>query len=128
MGLTPKEIQRGIGKVESVGGRSHVIPLGDGILIDDCYNANPVSMRAAIDLLATAKERKVAVLGDMFELGEGKEQLHGDVGIYAVEKKTDVLICTGLLSRYMYEQAVCTKKRRGAGEKQKFIILPREMK
>ena len=49
MGLTPKEIQRGIGKVESVGGRSHVIPLGDGILIDDCYNANPVSMRAAID-------------------------------------------------------------------------------
>ncbi len=104
MGLTPKEIQRGIGKVESVGGRSHVIPLGDGILIDDCYNANPVSMRAAIDLLATAKERKVAVLGDMFELGECEAKLHGEVGAYAADAGIDVLICVGKLSRCMYEQ------------------------
>ncbi len=117
LGLTSQNVKEGIAKVEAVRGRSNVLSLSDCTLIDDCYNANPGSMGAALDLLSMASGRKVAILGDMFELGEGKEQLHGDVGIYAVEKKTDVLICTGLLSRYMYEQAVCTKKRRGAGEK-----------
>lgn len=104
MGLTPEEIRDGIGSVQSVGGRSHVIKLAEGILIDDCYNANPVSVRAALDLLATAKERKVAILGDMFELGEGEKELHGEVGAYAADVGIDVLICVGTLSRCMYEQ------------------------
>lgn len=47
------------------------------MLIDDCYNANPVSTKAALDLLSLADGRKVAVLGDMFELGERKGRCTG---------------------------------------------------
>lgn len=109
MGLTADEIKQGISDVEAVGGRSHVMELADGILIDDCYNANPVSMKAALDLLATAKGRKVAILGDMFELGADEEKLHGEIGAYALEKGINVLICAGNLARCIYEQA-CMRK------------------
>lgn len=106
LGMTKEQIQSGIAKVEAVGGRSHVIALPSCTLIDDCYNANPVSMKAAIDLLSMALGRKVAVLGDMFELGEKEEELHREIGAYVAEKAVDVLICAGELSRFMYEEAV----------------------
>lgn len=105
LGLTKEQIQAGISKAEAVGGRSHVIALPSYTVIDDCYNANPVSMKAAIDLLNTALGRKVAILGDMFELGEKEKELHGEVGVYAVEKEIDVLICVGRLSACMHEEA-----------------------
>lgn len=110
-GLTTQEIKQGIADVESVSGRSNVLSLPDYTLIDDCYNANPASMRAAIDLLSTALGRKVAILGDMFELGEREEQLHGEIGAYAAERGIDVLICTGKLSEKMYQQALKTKEK-----------------
>lgn len=106
LSLTTKQIQEGILKVQPVGGRSHVMALPSLTVIDDCYNANPVSMKAAIDLLSMAIGRKAAILGDMFELGQRERQLHGEVGAYAVEKGIDVLICTGELSGCMYEKAV----------------------
>ncbi|MDE7285561.1 MAG: UDP-N-acetylmuramoyl-tripeptide--D-alanyl-D-alanine ligase, partial [Lachnospiraceae bacterium] len=105
-GLTIKEIKQGIADVQSVSGRSNVLSLPDYTLIDDCYNANPASMRAAIDLLSMAFGRKAAILGDMFELGEREKQLHGQIGAYAAESGIDILICTGTLSRFMYEQAM----------------------
>ena len=105
MGLTKEQIQAGILKAEAVGGRSHVISLPAYTVIDDCYNANPISMKAAIDLLTMAIGRKVAVLGDMFELGEGENKLHEEVGNYAAQKGIDVLIFTGSLSKWMYEGA-----------------------
>lgn len=108
LGLTMEEIAKGIGQVQPVGGRSHLIRLEDKVIIDDCYNANPVSMCAAIDLLTTALTRKVAILGDMFELGEKEKEMHGQVGRYAIEKDIDVTICIGDLSRNMYE-AACQK-------------------
>ncbi|HKM33757.1 MAG TPA: UDP-N-acetylmuramoyl-tripeptide--D-alanyl-D-alanine ligase [Lachnospiraceae bacterium] len=103
--LTVEEIQNGIKKVASLGGRSNIIRLQDKVVIDDCYNANPVSMKAAIDLLATAEGRKVAILGDMFELGENSNQMHAQMGDYAVEKAIDVVLCTGVKSRFMYDAA-----------------------
>lgn len=106
MGLTRKQIQDGIARVQAVGGRSHVIALPSRTVIDDCYNANPVSMKAALDLLIMALGRKVAILGDMFELGEKEKEMHEDIGGYAIQKGIDVLICTGKLSRYMYESAL----------------------
>lgn len=105
LGLTREQIQEGIAGVKAVGGRSHVIALPEYTVIDDCYNANPVSVKAAIDLLAMALGRKVAVLGDMFELGEREKQLHAEIGAYAVEKGIDVMICVGELSQFMYEEA-----------------------
>lgn len=104
-GLSDKEIKAGIEAVKPVGGRSHIIQEDKLTIIDDCYNANPVSMKAAIDLLSMANTRKVAILGDMFELGDNEKNMHEEVGSYAAYKNTDVLICVGKLSRYMYEGA-----------------------
>ena len=106
MGLSGKQIQEGIAGVQAVGGRSHVIAMPSRTVIDDCYNANPVSMKAAIDLLTMALGRKVAILGDMFELGEKEKEMHGEIGIYTVQKGIDVLLCTGQLSKCMYESAL----------------------
>lgn len=103
--MSSGEIAAGIAAVPAVDGRSHIIRLADKVIIDDCYNANPVSMRSAIDLLASADGRKVAVLGDMFELGEEEAALHAGIGEYAAKKGVDCLICAGALSRHMYEEA-----------------------
>ena len=103
--MTKEEITAGISHVEAVAGRSHLIEAGDKVVIDDCYNANPVSMKAAIDLLATAPGRKVAILGDMFELGENERAMHREVGQYAAEKGIDLILCVGGLSSEMYEGA-----------------------
>lgn len=108
-GLSTAQIQDGIRDVQPVDGRSHVIRMGGLTLIDDCYNANPVSVRAAIDLLAMTElhgeGRRVAILGDMFELGADEEVLHHEVGAYAAQKGLDVVICVGALSRHMYDGA-----------------------
>lgn len=106
LNLTPDEIKEGISKVKPVDGRSRLIRLTDKLIIDDCYNANPVSMKAAIDLLMTAAGRKTAILGDMFELGEGSEDMHAEVGAYAVEQGVDALYCVGETSRFMYDAAL----------------------
>lgn len=58
--------------METLAGRNHIIRTDSLLILDDCYNANPVSMKSSIDVLASSKGRKVAILGDMFELGEEK--------------------------------------------------------
>ena len=73
--------------------------------MDDCYNANPMSMKASIDIISKSQGRKTAVLGDMFELGEEEEKLHGEVGAYAGKSKIDLLICVGERSKNMAEEA-----------------------
>lgn len=114
LGLNREEIRRGIGEVKPVGGRSHIIRLADRVIIDDCYNANPVSMCAALDLLSTALTRKVAVMGDMFELGENKEQMHAKVGEYAAGRGIDVIVCIGEISANMYDSARETLQKTGS--------------
>ena len=106
LGLRIEEIAEGIASVKAVGGRSNLISLENRTVLDDCYNANPVSMKAAIDLLKLANTRKVAILGDMFELGEGQEAMHSGIGTYAVEKDIDVLVCVGELSKNMFDAAM----------------------
>ncbi|MCD7738303.1 MAG: UDP-N-acetylmuramoyl-tripeptide--D-alanyl-D-alanine ligase [Lachnospiraceae bacterium] len=105
LGLEHEEIVRGIASVQAVDGRSHIMRKEAMTVIDDCYNANPVSMKSAIDLLMSAKGGKTAILGDMFELGEEELALHGGVGEYAVRAGVNRLICIGKLSRAMYEGA-----------------------
>lgn len=104
-GLTLEEIARGIEKIEPVSGRNNLIRLSGYTLIDDCYNANPASMRAAIDLLAMADTEKVAILGDMFELGENSDALHAGVGEYAAAAGIDRIICVGENSRHTFGAA-----------------------
>jgi UDP-N-acetylmuramoyl-tripeptide--D-alanyl-D-alanine ligase len=75
---------------------------GGVVLIDDCYNANPMSMRAAIDDLAeTAPARRVAVLGDMLELGLEELRFHREIGAHAADREIDVLVTVGPLAREM---------------------------
>lgn len=105
LGLSQEQIVEGIRKVEPVSGRSHLISLAKYTLIDDCYNANPVSMRAAIDLLNMADNQKIAILGDMFELGEDSVKMHRQTGAYAGAAGIDRIICIGENARHMYEGA-----------------------
>lgn len=105
LGLSDEEICKGIASVQPVGGRSHIIQENNVTIIDDCYNANPVSMKAAIDLLCMADTRKVAILGDMYELGEKEAVMHEEVGSYAAYKNVDVIICVGKLSESTYRGA-----------------------
>ena len=75
---------------------------GGVVLIDDCYNANPMSMRAAIDELAeTAPARRVAVLGDMLELGPEAPAYHREIGSYAGARGVELLVAVGPLAAEM---------------------------
>ncbi len=98
LGLNAGEIKRGIESVQTIGGRSNLIHKNGMAIIDDCYNANPVSMKASIDVLAKAEGRKIAVLGDMGELGTEEKALHYSVGEHFAGKGIDVLYCVGELS------------------------------
>ena len=99
LGLNADEIKAGIESLVPVSGRNNMIATDDFLIIDDCYNANPISTKASLDVLATADSRKVAILGDMFELGENEKELHYQVGQHAAEKGIDLCICIGDLSR-----------------------------
>ncbi len=81
--------------------RGERIVLGDGVVvINDCYNANPMSMRAALaDLAESADGRRVAVLGDMLELGPDERRFHAELGAEAREAGVDVLVTVGDLAR-----------------------------
>lgn len=98
LGMSAEEIKRGIESVQTIAGRSNLIHRDGVTIIDDCYNANPVSMQASIDVLSNAPGRKIAVLGDMGELGEKERELHAMVGAHFAGKRIDMLFCTGTLS------------------------------
>ncbi len=106
LGMSNEEILAGIASVQATGGRSNIMKLADKTVIDDCYNANPVSMKSAIDLLMMACGHKTVILGDMFELGAEELALHKEVGRYAAKAGTDHMIFIGKLAKEMYEGAV----------------------
>ena len=98
LGMNDNEIKAGIEALKPLPGRNHLIDTETYTIIDDCYNANPISMKASLDVLAKAETRTVAILGDMGELGEQEKQMHYDVGEHTVSCGIDVLICIGTLS------------------------------
>lgn len=118
LGLTPEEIKAGIEKLVPVAGRNNLIETEHLLVIDDCYNANPMSMKASLDVLANALGRKVAIIGDMKELGENENSLHFETGIYASEKSIDMICCIGPLAKYMAEGAREAKESQDYNEHQ----------
>ncbi len=102
-GLDFDEIRRGIESVEALSGRFHIVKGKKATVIDDCYNANPMSMKASLSVLADVETRKVAVLGDMGELGDGGRELHREVGSYAADLAVDSYILVGELSEEIAE-------------------------
>lgn len=105
LGLSMDEIKCGIAAASTISGRTNLIHTKGMTVIDDCYNANPVSMKASLDVLSKAGGRKIAVLGDMGELGEDEQQLHYEVGTYAGTLPIDLLFCVGTLSGKLAEGA-----------------------
>ena len=98
LGMNDGEIARGIEANVPIAGRNNLISGAHYTIIDDCYNANPASMKSSLDVLACADTRTVAILGDMFELGVKEKEMHYDTGIHAAEAGINVLICIGELS------------------------------
>lgn len=99
LGLSDEEISRGISKFETVGRRASICDTGFLTLIDDCYNANPDSVKCGIDSLCGARGRKVCILGDMLGMGGNGEELHAGVGGYVASKGIELLITVGELSK-----------------------------
>nr|MBA3867228.1 UDP-N-acetylmuramoyl-tripeptide--D-alanyl-D-alanine ligase [Solirubrobacterales bacterium] len=97
LGVAPADMADGAASIGFSSFRGERFELGDGIvLVNDCYNANPVSMRAALDHLATLDApRRVAVLGEMGELGPGAADYHREVGGHARDAGVDLLIGVG---------------------------------
>ena len=115
LGMDKNQIAAGLYTAKTIDGRSNLIPKGTGYIIDDCYNASPASMMAALDTLNLATGRKVAILGDMFELGPDSDNMHAAVGRYAVSIGIDKLICVGENCRHMYSAALKEKGTTGLG-------------
>ncbi len=107
LGMGPDEIARGIGAFLPTKMRMNILRCpGDIVILNDCYNANPQSMRAAAAVLGgAAHRRKVAVLGDMKELGPNSGSFHRAVGEFFAQAGTDRLIAIGELARSMVEGA-----------------------
>ena len=94
--MTDDEIQKGYLSYKSDGIRQTIIKKSSYTIINDCYNANPQSAKSSLDVLKSLDaKRKIAVLGDMKELGDKSEELHMEVGKYAVQCGADVVIALG---------------------------------
>ena len=95
-GITEKEIRDGIAGYRPAGMRQRIYEKNGMTVIEDCYNASPESMKASLSVLSGLScKRKIAVLGDMYELGSVSEELHREVGRAAAEADPDLLVTVG---------------------------------
>ena len=94
LGVKPENIQKGLSSFQNMEGRQEIFEKNEFTIIKDCYNAGPESMAAALNVLGSKKGRRVAVLGDMLELGVRSQAEHYKVGRIAAEK-ADVLLSYG---------------------------------
>lgn len=107
LNLTNEQIIQGIKKFELTKKRMEIIELINNItLINDTYNASYESISASLKYMTTLnKKRKIAVLGDVLELGEFSKELHEKIGEEVVKNKIDILICTGENAKFIVEKA-----------------------
>lgn len=106
LGLDLKKAIDAIENFEGYHMRSEISKIGDNLIINDAYNANYDSMKASIDILANYKQRKIAVLGDMLELGSFEKDYHKKVGAYLKEKNIDLLLAVGNNADFYREGAL----------------------
>lgn len=106
LGLTQEELARGIASFVPTAMRMNIFENERFRILDDSYNASPASMKAALDVLCSQNgHRRVAILGDMFEMGFYSETGHREVGAYAAHHNVDMLLTAGNDARYIAEEA-----------------------
>ncbi len=104
--ISMEQCIEGVSHFELTKNRMDMIELNNDIkIIDGTYNANLDSMKSSLDVLSNYKNRKIAILADMLELGTYEQSLHEEVGRYVVEKNIDELLCVGNASHYIVEKA-----------------------
>lgn len=107
--IEPEKMVEAIGQFLPEGLRQSIVKKGEQTLIIDCYNASPDSMKASIAVLSELAPlpggRRIAVLGDMLELGEMSQELHEGIGEVVAKSKTDLLVCYGENARFIKEKA-----------------------
>lgn len=106
--ISEDKIKEGLSHLQLTGMRIEQIVSNNGLtVLNDAYNASPTSMKAAIDVLHHAKgyQRKIAVLGDMLELGPQEKEYHAEIGSYVTADKINMLYTYGPLSLYIAEAA-----------------------
>ena len=110
LGMTDDSIRRGLKLFVGADMRQKVYDVGGITVIDDCYNASPESMRAAIDVLVSMAGKKnarpAALLGDMLELGEYSRLMHDQIGQYAAQAGVQKLFCFGMTADIVAEAAI----------------------
>ena len=104
LGVTPESIQDGLSAFRNMAGRQETFRKGGCTIIKDCYNAGPESMAASLAVLGSKPGRRVAVLGDMLELGDCAPAEHEKVGILAA-KNADLVFAYGPNGRYVVQGA-----------------------
>lgn len=105
-GISMADAAKGLLKMELTDKRLNIKGKNGMKIIDDTYNASPDSMKAAIDVLTATKGfRKIAILADMYELGENSDEFHAEVGRYAAENAVDLLIAVGIHAKHIAEGA-----------------------
>ena len=110
LGLDPARCAAALSRYQATGMRQHIVEKGGITFIEDCYNASPDSMKAALSVLkALPNARKIALLGDMLELGDASESGHRATGEWAADAGVSLLIAYGPNSAVMAEAA----KKRG---------------
>lgn len=106
LGLSEHQMQKGLAEYKGVPMRQELVNIDNVVFVNDAYNANPASMKEAVDTLVTLTGgRKIAVLGGMLELGDWAEKEHEKIGTYLADKKVDVLIALGDEARFMAKAA-----------------------
>ncbi|MEF9921492.1 MAG: UDP-N-acetylmuramoyl-tripeptide--D-alanyl-D-alanine ligase [Anaerovoracaceae bacterium] len=104
IGVSIKEAINGLQKLQLTGKRLNILEKNGIKVIDDTYNACPESVKSGINTLMNTKgKRKIAILGDMYGLGDETDRLHKEVGQYAVMSKVDILIAIGEKGKYIVE-------------------------
>lgn len=110
LGMSDDSIRRGLKNFVSADMRQKIYDVGGITIIDDCYNASPESMRAAIDVLVSMAAKKhtrpAALLGDMLELGEYSRLMHDQLGQYAAQMQVQKLFCYGMMADIVAEAAI----------------------
>ncbi|MGE0473158.1 MAG: UDP-N-acetylmuramoyl-tripeptide--D-alanyl-D-alanine ligase [Nitrospirales bacterium] len=138
LGVSPSDILEGLESFRPAPMRSEIRRWGGVVYLNDCYNANPASVKAALDVLVSLDpaKRTIAVLGDMLELGPQESQFHEDIGRYAARKGVSHLIACGRFGAVMKAGAekasriirvVQTKDAAEAGWVLQSIVKPKDV-